>query len=434
VNRTGYSFLLYLLSPVIWGYLLLRAIKAPEYRDGLLQRLGFSPKNIQTAGILIHCASVGETMAAKPLINHLISAYPNLSITITTTTPTGKKAVLNTFADKVTHCYLPIDWPGCCKRFLNRLKPKIVILMETELWPNFVAHSAHNNIPIMLANARLSKKSLNKYLKFPKISNELFSDISKVTAQYQSDQDNFLELGVHPEKIELVGSIKFDIEISKQLKQQQADLRKQWLEKTNSTDNEPKARPVWIAASIHPEEFELVLETHQLLLEKVPELLLIAVPRHPEKFEQLKSDSKKHNLTFVSRSDNQAPDENVQVVVGDTMGEMTLFCGLSDISFVGGSLIERGGHNPLEPIACGAPVLMGPSYYNFSDVCQILINEKVMQVILSAEELSISIEKLLMDNRELSVVAEKSLSIMQKYSGCVNKMIYQVNLLIEKKV
>ena len=273
MNRLSYSILFYLLTPIIWSYLLFRAIKAPEYRDGLLQRLGILPRTVVSGGIMIHCASVGETMAALPLIKQLIQAYPESTITVTTTTPTGKKAVVEHFGDDVNHFYLPIDWSGSCQRFIKGLKPQVVILMETELWPNFLHVCRYNGIPVLLANARLSNQSLNKYLKHSKLTTELFSNVTKIAAQFESDKQNFMALGVSPEKVEIVGSIKFDLQIAETVLNQQQQLKQLWA----------KNRPVWIAASIHPGEFKTVLKAHKLLLESLPEALLIAVPRHPEK-------------------------------------------------------------------------------------------------------------------------------------------------------
>jgi 3-deoxy-D-manno-octulosonic-acid transferase len=413
LSRLTYSLLLYLIAPIIWCYFLFRAIKAPEYRNGFLQRLGILPQPILTNGIVIHCASVGETMAAIPLIKKILQTYPDSSITVTTTTPTGKSTLLNNFEGLVNHFYLPIDWPGSCRRFLTKLQPQLVILMETELWPNFLHQCGKNKIPVLLANARLSDKSFKKYSKQSKLSYELFSNVSKIAAQFVSDKQNFLDLGVSPEKIEVVGSIKFDLTIAESVLQQQQQLKLQWI----------KNRPTWIAASIHPGEFEAVLSAHKHLLKSLPDILLIAVPRHPEKFEALKLACSNAGLGYISRTDNIAPDQDINLVVGDTMGEMSLFCGIADIAFVGGSLIERGGHNPLEPIACGTPVIMGSHYFNFSDVCQILIDNKLLQVANSNDELATLLQHNLQDRKRLSELSVSAHLIIQKNSGCVDKMM-----------
>jgi len=421
LNRITYTIIFYLLTPLIWCYLLFRAIKAPDYRDGFFQRLGILPKSITSNGIMIHCASVGETVAAIPLIKQLLQTYPDYPIIITSTTPTGKKTALDNFGESVNHCYLPIDWPGSCQRFLKKLKPKLVILMETELWPNFLHVCGNNKIPVLLANARLSDKSLNNYAKYPKLTADLFTNVTKVAAQFNSDKKNFMTLGVSSEKLEVTGSIKFDIQIPEVTLSQQQQLKLQWI----------KNRPVWVAASIHPGEFRAVLNAHKFLLKALPDALLIAIPRHPEKFDELKLKCTKERLKFISRTDKQVPDDSIKVVVGDTMGEMAVFCGIADMAFVGGSLIERGGHNPLEPIACGTPVIMGQHYFNFSDVCQILINSELLQVAKSGDELASMMKVSLENKKRLTELSRKAINIIQENSGCVGKMMAQIKLLVD---
>lgn len=419
MNRQIYQFVFYLCSPLIIGYLILRAIRAKEYREGFFQRLGFVPQAYRQNGILIHCASVGETRAAEPLIRKLLSQYPTINITVSTSTPTGKQAVHSLFENRVQHLYFPIDWIGSNRRFLNRLKPQLVLLMETELWPNFLYQCKQNKISVVLANARLSKKSLKKYLKFKAISQEMFSHIDKVLAQYPSDKQNFIQLGVAEDKIELVGSIKFDIEISSHLIKQQKQLKQQWAEK----------RPVWIAASIHPAEFDTILKAHHKLLLSFPKLLLIGVPRHPERFSEFKTACDTHQLSYVARSDNRAISDSTQVLVGDTMGEMILLFGVADLAYMGGSLIERGGQNPLEPVACGLPVFMGESFYNFKDVGQILIDNQVLKIIDSGESLVDAISLLIKSPENLQKVSKKSKTLMASNRGSVKKTMQQIQKL-----
>ncbi|WP_444994715.1 lipid IV(A) 3-deoxy-D-manno-octulosonic acid transferase [Aliikangiella sp. IMCC44359] len=413
MNRFVYSLLLYVISPVIWLYLLFRAIKAPEYRDGMAQRLGLGDNTAIRYAVMVHCASVGEVRAAAPLIEQLIKTYPNNSILVTTTTPTGKKVVESLFADSVAHRYLPVDWFMSSGRFIQAISPSLVILMETELWPNLLYHCGREKIPVLLANARLSDKSLLKYQKYPRFAQQLFENISKVAAQYSSDAENFIQLGTPSNKIELVGSIKFDVQISAEIQQRQAELSRRW--RAN--------RPVWIAASIHPAEFDWVLQTHQQLLPLFPDLLLIGVPRHPEKFAEFKDKCDAYKMSFVCRSEQVEPSTETQIIVGDTLGEMLLFCGAADIAYVGGSLIERGGHNPLEPLACGLPVIMGPHYYNFSDIGQILIDKNLMAVVKNQQALTGQLELLLKNKSELQSKSQQAIALMQDNRGCVDRLL-----------
>ena len=421
--RFWYSLFFYLVSPIIWIYLLIRAIKAPEYREGFRQRLGFVPQKARKGGIVIHCASVGETIAAVPLIEKLISTYPEKVITITSSTPTGKQTVADRFGEKVQSLYLPGDWIGAVNRFFNRVQPELMILMETELWFNLLHACQKRNIPVLLANARLSEKSLKQYLKFPRFSQQLFNMVDCIAAQYAIDESNFKTIGVTDKKLQLVGSIKFDVSIPDALKEQQSNLRKDWAQ----------GRPVWIAASIHPGEFDTLLSVFKNLLKKIPELLLIAVPRHPEQFENFKTQCRQAELSFVNRSENQSPDESTQVVVGDTMGEMLLFCGVADIAYVGGSLIKRGGHNPLEPIVCGVPVLMGPHIYNFNDIGEKLVEAGLLDLVEDGSELEKQVASRLSDKTALEKQSEACVSFMKSNRGTLERLMSNVSeLLIQK--
>jgi len=423
MNRIFYTISLYFLSPIIWIYFCYRGFSDPRYLKNLKQRLGFVPAVIKNS-IHIHCASVGETLAAKPLIKKIAAEYSQKSIVITSTTPTGQEQVARLLEEinhpNIQHCYLPIDWAGSCKRFINNIKPELTILMETELWPNLLNQLSKNNIPILLANARLSDSSLRKYQKYPKLSKEIFSTLSLVAAQYYSDKENYQTLGVPENKINLMGNIKFDLELSNKLRDKQNEIKTDW------TAN----RPSWIAASIHPDEFSAILTTHIRLLEHFPDLLLIAVPRHPEFFSSFKQACKKSNLNYLNRSDNITPGRDNNVLVGDTMGELTLMCGAADIAFVGGSLIDRGGHNPLEPAACRLPVIMGESDYNFSDICQIMRDAKILDVIINEQDLFQALNRLLSDPVLLKSKSEATNKIFEINRGAVGRIMQSIDKLI----
>lgn len=432
MNRSLYTISLYVLSPLIWIYFLYRGVKDPDYLKGLRQRLGFTLHQCRDSSIHVHCASVGETRAAIPLLTRLTKEYPSDNILVTTSTPTGRTEVLSLIkklqSDKtnqpnIQHCYLPIDWPGSCVRFLKSSNPKISILMETELWPNLLHQLSKRNIPVLLANARLSNSSLKKYQKYLPMSKDLFSKITRVAAQYQADSLNFQSLGVANDVIELMGSIKFDIQLSDELKVKQHQLKQKWSEHRSS----------WIAVSIHPAEFEMVLKIHKKLLIHFPDLLLIAVPRHPERFEEFKLACQKQALDYISRSDHRPPEKNHPVMVGDSMGELTLMCGAADIAYVGGSLIERGGHNPLEPAACGLPIIMGHSDYNFSDISQILQKHNVLEKVKNASELYDAMEKLLSQPALISTRSKATKQIFKNNRGAIDKIMTLVRQLTNPK-
>ena len=319
LNRFVYSLLLYLGAPIIGCYFLLRAFKAKEYREGAMNRLGLGIKRPGLNTIVIHCASMGESKAAIPLIESLIELYDDCQLVITTTTPTGKQIIKDHFGEKVVHYYLPVDWPGACNRFIAKLNPKFLIMMEMELWPNLIHYACHKNVPILLANARLSSRSRDKYLKHKNFSLAMLSKISHIAAQYLSDKSHFESLGVAKQKVSVVGNIKFDIQLSAEIKQKQSQLKAEW----------QLDRPVWLAASIHPGEFNSILEAHKNLLKDYPDALLIGVPRHPEKFDEFSESVMKHNFSSIKRSTGQLVTETTQVVIGDTMGRCWHFAVLA---------------------------------------------------------------------------------------------------------
>ncbi len=421
-----YNFFLYVLSPIIWGYFLYRGFKDKRYWAGFSERLGLVHQSETDPILHLHCASVGESIAAIPLILQLKTDFPDQALWITTTSPTGRleviKIIENYALEKTYLSYLPIDWFGSVNRFISRVRPNASILMETEIWPNLTRQMKRHNIPVILANARLSDKSLNKYLKRAEFSKQLFANISLVAAQYPSDEANFAKLGVDASKLKVVGSTKFDIQISQATLAAQQHFSQAFI----------KGRPSWIAASIHPGEFESILECHRSLLKSCPGLLLIAVPRHPEAFDKLKHMCADFQLEFVSKSANNPPLKNTSVIVGDTMGQMMVMCGGADLAFVGGSLIARGGHNPLEPAACGLPVVMGPSSYNFSDVCQIMSSNGTLTKVENRQQLETFIRSTLNDKQLLEQHELSTKSLFEKNRGSAVKISQSITELLSQ--
>lgn len=424
MNKLLYSFFLYLATPVILLYLGFRAIRSTDYRGRIGERFGFNGFKITKPVILIHSVSVGETIAATPLINQIINQYPNHHIVVTTSTPTGSATVKKAFSERVLHCYLPLDLPGAMKRFVTKLKPEICIIMETELWPNMVNQLHRNGTPILLANARMSQKSAKGYLKkAAPLMLQMLSKINQVSAQFSSDGQRFIELGLDPAKLKISGSIKFDLTISPDLIDQQQQLKQQWAPQ----------RPVWIAGSTHPIEDQKVLKTHQELLKQLPNLLLIIVPRHSERFDDVAKQCQDIGLTFIKRSDHQSPTDEHQVVVGDTMGELLLMCGVADVAFIGGSLIERGGHNPLEPAALGIPVLMGPHLYNFSDISERLMAANGMIKVADQTQLSRELLTLFTQPAERLAMGDNAKQFVLSNQGTLERLMEWVNSQLHKR-
>ncbi|MGK2946082.1 MAG: lipid IV(A) 3-deoxy-D-manno-octulosonic acid transferase [Candidatus Malihini olakiniferum] len=353
-----YTILLYFMQPLIWFRLWFRGRKAPNYRRRWSERYGFCAEKVKPNGIMLHSVSVGETLAAIPLVRALHHRYPSLPITVTTMTPTGSERIRSAFGDDIYHVYLPYDLPCALKRFFDQVNPKLVIIMETELWPNLITELHRREIPLVIANARLSERSAAGYKKIGSLTRIILRRITLIAAQNQEDGERFVDLGLQRSHLAVIGNLKFDISITPELAARAIALRRQWASR----------RPVWIATSTHEGEETIILAAHRELLNRFPDLLLILVPRHPERFPT--TQALIHSLfTYTLRSSGEGPAADTQVVIGDTMGELMMLYGIADIAFVGGSLVERGGHNPLEPAAHAIPVLMGPHAFNFKDIC-----------------------------------------------------------------
>ena len=355
MNRHLYTLLLHLALPLIALRLALRARKAPAYARRIKERFSFALPPLKPGGIWVHAVSVGESIAAAPMIRALQARYPELPITVTCMTPTGSERIQALFGDSVQHCYLPYDLPWAAARFLDRVRPRLAVVMETELWPNHIHQCARRGIPVALANARLSERSARGYARFGKLTAPMLAELSLIAVQTQAEAQRFLDLGARPDCVEVTGSIKFDLKIDAELLQRAAELRRQW---------QAEQRPVWIAASTHAGEDEIVLAAHRQLLETRPNALLILVPRHPERFNSVHELCLSDGLTTRRRATGEAVQAGDQVLLGDTMGELLFLYALADIAFVGGSLVANGGHNLLEPAALGKPVLSGPHLFN----------------------------------------------------------------------
>ncbi|MDC9592826.1 lipid IV(A) 3-deoxy-D-manno-octulosonic acid transferase [Xenorhabdus sp. IM139775] len=408
-----YQVLLYLIQPIIWLRLLLRSRKSPAYRKRWGERYGFCAQKVTPGGILLHSVSVGETLAAIPLVRILRHHYPLLSITITTMTPTGSERVLSALGNDVNHVYLPYDLPGSMSRFLDHVNPKLVIIMETELWPNLITALHQREIPLVIANARLSARSAAGYQKINSFIKTILNKITLIAAQNLEDGERFIELGLRRSQLSVTGSLKFDISVTPELAAKAVTLRRQWA----------PHRPVWIATSTHDGEETIILDAHCKLLKQFPDLLLILVPRHPERFGKAAELTQKAGLNAILRSAGTIPDTNVQVVIGDTMGELMLLYGIADLAFVGGSLIARGGHNPLEAAAHAIPVIMGPHTFNFKDICAKLNKADGLITVTDSQSLSSAINSLLTDEDYRRYYGHHAAEVLHENQGALQRLL-----------
>ena len=407
----AYSLFLYVLSPFIFLQLWLRGRKASAYRKRWMERLGFYQNNFQTDSLIIHCASVGEILAASPLIKQLINKYPHQKITITCNTPTGTEQIVKIFGSAVGHIYLPLDFYGSVQRFLNKLKPSAIVILETELWPNLIIQSKRRNVPVLVLNARLSEKSLKGYQFFGSLSRKLMASITMLAAHNQQDVDRFKQLGLQDQQSAVVGSIKFDIQLSQQTRDRVQNLK----QKLGNYSF------IWVAGSTHPGEHEQIIAAHKMLCNTQESCLLIIAPRHPEQFDMAAKFLSKAKVSFARWSNNDLTDQSV--LLADTMGEMLTFFGVAHCAFIGGSLIDRGGHNPLEAAALAVPVITGPSYYNFKHVFPQLIAKCACTEVDNPSSLCNQLTLYARSPEQAKREGKEALKIVESNCGAIEKTI-----------
>ncbi|WP_024611242.1 lipid IV(A) 3-deoxy-D-manno-octulosonic acid transferase [Pseudoalteromonas sp. TB64] len=434
--RIFYSLALIFISPLIVFYLyILRGKKNQGYRAHFKERFGFVSKSLfttKTKPLVFHCASVGEVLAATPLIKALQKAHPNLNILITCNTPTGREQILNQFKNTVACSYLPIDFPFATARFLNRIKPQALCILETELWPNLMAISHKKNIPVLVINARLSKKSQQGYQKVAKLTHIIMRSITVLASHNKADAERFIELGLETSKSYVTGSIKFDITPSDEQLAKVLNLKQLYsINKNSSNEHINNECFVWASGSTHPVEHELVLSAHQELLKKQPDALLIIAPRHPEQFDKVAELLTQSPLSFSRRSQNNYSNE--QVLLADTLGELQCLYGAANVSFIGGSLIRRGGHNPLESAAFSVGVITGPHTYNFDHVYPELIKLKGAVVVDNKDELAKQLITFSQNTKACQTLGIKAAQCVAKNQGAIQKTLTIINQYLEPK-
>lgn len=380
----------------------------PAYRKRLAERFGCYPFQFESC-IWFHAVSVGESKAAVPLISGILSHYRE-PVLVTTMTPTGAAILKQSFGDKITHAYVPYDMPFAVRNFLKAARPKIGIIMETELWPNLLLISQQQSMPLCLLNARLSQRSALAYRKIFPLMRNMLSAVSKIGAQTEHDANRFIQLGVDPKKIKVTGNIKFDLNIS------QAGLHEAKHLRALFGIN----RFIWIAASTHQGEEEIILAAHQLLLQKDPHALLILVPRHPDRFNEAASLCEA-KFKIIRRSQTELIKQDRPVYLGDTLGELLLLYAVSDVAFVGGSLVPAGGHNLIEPAFLKKPVITGPHLFNFSELEQLFSDVGVLTKIKTHTELANLLHELKKYPDRMKEIGERSHQLVAAHRGVIEK-------------
>ncbi len=411
--RKLYAFLGYLLLPLALIHLTLKAWRLPDYRKRWRERLGFYNKTISSGVIWLHACSVGEVETCIPLINQLRQTHPEIPLLVTTTTPTGSSRLSDEFGKIVQHVYLPYDISFAVKAFLRQFKPCIAIIVEKEIWPNLFFHCADRGIPITLVSAMLSERSFLRYLRWQRLFKPVFQTISKVGAQTGSDAKNFSQLGIEPNRIHVTGSLKFGRTISEQFKQQATQLRQQLFAK----------RVIWIAASTHDNEESLLLDRLQLLVSNIPELLLILAPRHPHRAATIETYCRQQSISCISRTSGLPCQPDTRVFLLDTLGELMLFYGVADLAFVGGSLVNIGCHNLLEPAAWGIPMIFGDSIHNCEEIATELVTSNAAVSVADADQCIDTVETLLSNQAMRDEMGGNAISYINNHQDTLEKTV-----------
>jgi 3-deoxy-D-manno-octulosonic-acid transferase len=407
--RVAYSFFLYLLTPLILLRLWYRGKKAPDYRKRIAERFGVFDTPKYAIDVWFHAVSLGEVIATIPMIESMLAK--NYTIAVTTMTPTGSNKLVSHFGNRVFHVYLPIDTPSNVKRFLKKLKPQVGIIMETEIWPNLIYYCSLSNLPLIVANARLSVKSYNGYRKIKYLIQPLLKKLSLVIAQSEDDGERFCQLGLPQRNLSILGNVKFDVDIGKVNHHLMSQIR----------TNIGLQRIIIIAASTHDGEEKQLLTIYSRLRKKYSQCLLIIAPRHPERFDSVNRLCS--GYVCVRRSALNELSDKTEILLVDSLGELLTFYALSDIAFVGGSLKAIGGHNVLEPMALGVPVITGPHLFNFKHITKQLIEAKAMIIAKDTEALYENLNELIA-NQALRKQLEKSASIvLNQNQGIVEKYV-----------
>jgi 3-deoxy-D-manno-octulosonic-acid transferase len=421
--RIAYSVLFTLLLPLIVLRMFLRSRRAPAYRKRLAERFGvFAAPADDRPCLWVHAVSLGETLAARPLIERLLSDYPGYRVVVTTTTPTGSAQVTRLFGDRVFHVYAPWDTPGAVKRFLKQVEPRLLILIETELWPNMLHYCEHCGCQVLLANARLSARSAAGYARVAQTTRQMLCSLDWIGAQSSSDAERFVQLGMPEDRVAVTGSIKFDLQLDDAMRTAAQDLRQQW-----GLDQ----RPVIIFASTHAGEDQIALSVFSALRDQQPKALMLLAPRHPERFEEVYALCQASGLQVLRRSAGVSVESLTEILLVDSLGELLQLFALADVAVIGGSFIPRGGHNPLEAAAWALPVLCGSSMFNFADVTQRLVEVGALQLCADQAQLLEQLQLLTRDCQEADRRGAAALQVLEDNRGALSALLRGVAGLLD---
>ncbi len=417
MSRNLYNLAGYLLLPIMLLRLLFKGIKTPAYRRRIRERLGLITQ-IPVPTIWVHCVSVGEFHAAIVLIDKLIEHYPEHRVLVTSTTPTGSHAIKKHYQSAVLHFYFPFDLPIIVNQFIKRINAKICILLETEIWPNLIQSLNQQNVPSLLVNARLSKRSLKRYQKFvPELAKQTLNNLNVIATQNQNSANRFIALGAFKDKVSVAGNIKFDQNLVTDAQTSKA------LQKIIIPN-----KKVVVFASTHPGEEEQIINAYLTHKDNIDALLVI-IPRHPERFNEVYKLAQKRGINISKRSSNQ-PCTSADMLLGDSMGEMMSYFELADVVFMGGSLSNTGGHNMLEPAALSKPILFGKNVFNFAEISADLLSQNAAIQVQNADDLFQQITLLLNDQKKADDLGANAKEYFESKQGAVDNLIKQINVIL----
>jgi 3-deoxy-D-manno-octulosonic-acid transferase len=410
--RFLYIVIAYLLAPVVIGALAFRGFRDRSHWQGFSQRFGLGER-VAAPCIWVHAVSVGEVQAAVPLVNALLERFPQVPLVLTATTVTGRARAKALFKNRVDVRYVPIDLPGSVRRFFNRVQPRLVVILETEIWPNLYNRCGRLRIPLVMASARISPKSVNRYRLLVSLFRDALSHGIFIAAQSAEDAERFRSIGANPQRTHVIGNIKFDFGYPLDIGARGHELRR-----LLGVD-----RPVWVAGSTHDKEEDIVLDAHALIRERYSNALLVLVPRHPPRFADVATALRARGVPFVTRTSGVPVSSDTHVFLLDTLGELPAFYAAGDVAFVGGSLVPIGGHNLLEPAALSEPIIAGPHNFNSADIAKLLIERGAVKIVHDAPELARVVGDLLSDPALRTQMGAVGRNVVEQNRGAVARLM-----------
>jgi 3-deoxy-D-manno-octulosonic-acid transferase len=411
--RRVYSLLTYLWVPLYAGWMLWRGLRERGWWAHFSERFGFGARIAIPGSIWLHAVSVGEVQSAAELVRALAERYPRRPLVFTTVTPAGAERARALFRQGVQVRCLPFDLPGSVRRFFERVRPGIAIVLETEIWPNLFHACARRGVPVLLASARLSERSVRRYRWVSGLIRATLSEGVVVAAQSDGDAARFRAIGAPAELTSVAGSLKFDLTLAPDTAARGAQLRR---------DQAP-GRPMWIAGSTHAGEERSILDAHRRTRERLPDALLVLAPRHARRFAEVALWLEQQGVVCSRRSSGAAVPTETEVLLLDTLGELVTYYAAGDVAFVGGSLVPIGGHNLLEPAAVGRPVLTGPYYFNAPEAARLLLDAGAARVVVDAAALAEALVALLLDGAQRARIGALGRDAIERNRGTVGRVL-----------